>query len=400
MVPPLDHPHDLRSSCAACCPPALAALPSRSLTGPALAHPHVWVTMKSEIVYAPDGTVTGVRHAWTFDDMFSTFATQGIETKKPRASSPARSSRRSPRSNVTSLKEFDYFTYATADGKKAVFVDPIDYWLDYKDSVLTLHFMLPFKTPVKAKSLQLEIYDPSYFVDFTFAEKDPVTLDGAPAACKVAVARPNDAELPQSASGSANRSSDSSRRRATRRAVRQPDRGDMPVTRSRRNQAGVLVLTLAAVTALAWALGAGVLDAAFAQAARSASAGRPRRRRAAAGGHHRLDPGQAGGVLSRAVRSDPRGQDRRQRGVGAVRPVVPLRRLSRRRAGPRQGGDLVLPRRQRGDLAARRRPVVRLGAAAGARRGALVGIAAGLLGATAQDDGRDGALDRDRELSR
>jgi ABC-type uncharacterized transport system substrate-binding protein len=37
----------------------------------ARAHPHVWVTMTSELLYAPDGSVTGVRHAWTFDDMFS-----------------------------------------------------------------------------------------------------------------------------------------------------------------------------------------------------------------------------------------------------------------------------------------------------------------------------------------
>ena len=34
------------------------------------AHPHVWITAKSELIYAPDGTITGVRHAWTFDDMF------------------------------------------------------------------------------------------------------------------------------------------------------------------------------------------------------------------------------------------------------------------------------------------------------------------------------------------
>src|SRR5262249_28919752 len=50
-------------------------------TAGAQAHPHIWVTVKSELVYAPDGTVTGVRHAWTFDDMFSVFATQGIESK-------------------------------------------------------------------------------------------------------------------------------------------------------------------------------------------------------------------------------------------------------------------------------------------------------------------------------
>ena len=48
----------------------------------AQAHPHVWVTMKSELVYGADGSATGVRHAWTFDDMFSTFATQGLESKE------------------------------------------------------------------------------------------------------------------------------------------------------------------------------------------------------------------------------------------------------------------------------------------------------------------------------
>ena len=47
----------------------------------AQAHPHVWVTMQTELVYAPDGTITGIRHAWSFDDMFSTFATQGLESK-------------------------------------------------------------------------------------------------------------------------------------------------------------------------------------------------------------------------------------------------------------------------------------------------------------------------------
>ena len=59
-----------------------AALAAVAITGAAAsAHPHVWVTVKSELVYASDGTVTGVRHAWTFDDMFSVFATQGIESK-------------------------------------------------------------------------------------------------------------------------------------------------------------------------------------------------------------------------------------------------------------------------------------------------------------------------------
>src|SRR5690606_28911769 len=42
-------------------------------SAPAQAHPHVWVTMQSTILYGTDGKVTGVRHAWSFDDMFSAF---------------------------------------------------------------------------------------------------------------------------------------------------------------------------------------------------------------------------------------------------------------------------------------------------------------------------------------
>ncbi|HEY6993524.1 MAG TPA: DUF1007 family protein [Xanthobacteraceae bacterium] len=160
----------------------------------ASAHPHVWVTMKSELVYAPDGSVTGVRHAWTFDDMFSTFALQGIESKK-KGEFTREELAPLAEVNVTSLKEYDYFTYAKANGNKVEFVDPpAGYYLDFdtKETVLTLHFMLPLKQPLKAKDLMIEVYDREFFVDFSFAEKDPAKLVGAPAQCKLSVARPEE----------------------------------------------------------------------------------------------------------------------------------------------------------------------------------------------------------------
>src|SRR3954468_21108240 len=119
-----------------------------ALGSPANAHPHVWVTMKSEVVYDADGAVVGVQHAWTFDDMFSAFATQGIETQK-KGVFTRKELAPLAEVNVTSLKEFDFFTNAKVDGKKAVFTDPVEYYLEYQDNVLTLHFMLPLKRPVK-----------------------------------------------------------------------------------------------------------------------------------------------------------------------------------------------------------------------------------------------------------
>jgi ABC-type uncharacterized transport system substrate-binding protein len=143
------------------------------------AHPHVWVTFQSEVLYTADGSMTGVRHAWTFDDMFSAYALQGISharkgqyTREELASLT--------QVNVDSLKEYGYFTYARADGKKLKFSDPVDYWLEYKNAALTLHFTLPLKAAAPAKSMQIEVYDPTIFVDFEFAKEAPVSLSGAP----------------------------------------------------------------------------------------------------------------------------------------------------------------------------------------------------------------------------
>jgi len=157
----------------------------------AQAHPHVWITATSELIYAPDGSMSGVRHAWTFDDMFSTYALQGLETKTKGVYSREELGPLA-QTNVESLKEFNFFTFAKADGKKAKFQEPIDYYLEYKDGTLTLHFTLMLKAPVKPRELVLAVFDPEFFIDFKLADKDPVRLVGAPPACQMTFQRPSD----------------------------------------------------------------------------------------------------------------------------------------------------------------------------------------------------------------
>ena len=163
-------------------------------TAPAQAHPHVWITSSSELIYAADGSITGVRNAWTFDDMFSTYALQGIEAKTKGEYSREQLAPLA-KDNVENLKEFGFFTFAKADGKKLKFEEPVDYFLEYKDSALTLHFTLPLKQPIKPKQLALDIFDPAFFIDFKFEEKDPIKLVGAPASCQLKVQRPGEADV-------------------------------------------------------------------------------------------------------------------------------------------------------------------------------------------------------------
>ena len=155
------------------------------------AHPHVYVTMKSEIVYDAEGRMTGIRHHWTFDDMFSSYATQGLESKV-KGKFSREELQPLAEVNVTSLKEFDFFTQGKLNGKKAEFEPPVDYFLEQSNDLLTLHFTLPLKKAAATKDIDLEIYDPLYFVAFEFAEKEPISLTGAPASCKISTVKLGD----------------------------------------------------------------------------------------------------------------------------------------------------------------------------------------------------------------
>jgi ABC-type uncharacterized transport system substrate-binding protein len=165
------------------------------LNRPVSAHPHVWVTMTSEIAYDPNGQVEGVRHAWSFDEAYSAFAVQGLDTNQDGTTS-REELQELAKINTESLIEFNYFTVVKADGKMQEFAAPKDYWLEFDGKNLTLHFTLPLATAIKAaRTLWVEMYDPTYFVSFSFNEKpDPVMLAGAPAGCSLTVTRPKPPE--------------------------------------------------------------------------------------------------------------------------------------------------------------------------------------------------------------
>ena len=50
---------------------SLIALAMLVFAAPARAHPHVWVTMHTELIYAPDGSITGVRHHWATASVYA-----------------------------------------------------------------------------------------------------------------------------------------------------------------------------------------------------------------------------------------------------------------------------------------------------------------------------------------
>jgi ABC-type uncharacterized transport system substrate-binding protein len=156
----------------------------------AFAHPHVWVAVRGEVVFSPDGKVAGVRHAWEFDEMYSAFAVQGLgKNGKP----PTREELAPlAKTNIESLAEFDYFTFAKQNNVKLKFSAPTDVSLDADEKkIVTLRFFLPLEAPLTAsKPFSFQVYDPTYFVSFGFEKTDPITLAKAPAGCSVSLMEP------------------------------------------------------------------------------------------------------------------------------------------------------------------------------------------------------------------
>lgn len=173
--------------------PALLAAAPLFLASPASAHPHVWATVRSEII-VDDGKITGIRHAWTFDEFYTAMALQGLDTNGDGTFS-AEELKPLAKVNIESLKDFDYFTFVhVGEGDALPLKPPENYSLDYDKSLLTLHFTLPLVTPLDAasQSVDVDVYDPSFLVAFGFAKDIPVKLAGAPAkGCNAELKQPD-----------------------------------------------------------------------------------------------------------------------------------------------------------------------------------------------------------------
>ncbi len=160
---------------------------------PAAAHPHVSV-INAATINIEKGAIQSITHVWTFDEFYSAMAIDGL-TKNAAGGYGRPELAELAKVNIDGLKEFGYFTFVTLGGAEIKVGDPKPdgYWLEHKDGVLSLHFTVPLTKPVlqDAKGFAVTVTDPSYFIAFDLAQKDPAKLnDGAPKSCAVEVGVP------------------------------------------------------------------------------------------------------------------------------------------------------------------------------------------------------------------
>ena len=167
----------------------------------ARAHPHVWITVETEVLYEK-GAFTGLRHRWIFDEFYTAMAIEGLD-KNGDGAYDREELAELAKINVEGLKDFTYFTFPQLAGQQLKIGEARDYFLEHKDGILALYFTVPFEQPLLAqqirppvagqdKGFEFSVYDPTYFIAFDLAKTEPaVKLSaGAPRECKVKIGVP------------------------------------------------------------------------------------------------------------------------------------------------------------------------------------------------------------------
>ncbi|HEY7750428.1 MAG TPA: DUF1007 family protein [Aestuariivirgaceae bacterium] len=159
---------------------------------PAVAHPHVWIEARSDVVFDDQGMIVALNHEWTMDEAYTEAAVEGLDVNHDGVYAPEELQPLT-KENIDSLKEYSYFTVMKAGTQPVAFDAVTDAGQLWSNKRLKLHFRLPLKTPVDPRKQHVfyRVYDADFFIAIEFPGKDAVTGLGAmPKSCRVELQEP------------------------------------------------------------------------------------------------------------------------------------------------------------------------------------------------------------------
>jgi ABC-type nickel/cobalt efflux system permease component RcnA/ABC-type uncharacterized transport system substrate-binding protein len=157
---------------------------------PALAHPHIFIEARATITFNDAGEVVGVHNSWTFDEAYSSWAVQGLDTNFDGTYSREELQPLAD-DNMEGLGGYEYYTFAGEGRDNLKFGFGSNPVMEMTDGRQTLDFDVALGTPYSIQDhLELAINDPEYYVAITFANAGTVQLVNAPANCSVSLTDP------------------------------------------------------------------------------------------------------------------------------------------------------------------------------------------------------------------
>ncbi len=169
-----------------------AALTLAGLATPAAAHPHIYIDAKATIVFNDAGELSEIKSSWTFDEAFSVWQIQGLDTNNDGIPSSEEMQELADE-NIKGLAEYNFYTSAGETAASLPFTSLGGAKFVFADNRSTLSFGIAPENPYRIKDkLEIAIADPEYYVAISFNAPADVTLVNAPAGCAVHMEPPRE----------------------------------------------------------------------------------------------------------------------------------------------------------------------------------------------------------------
>lgn len=163
----------------------------------AFAHPHVFVEANVEIARDDSGEVTGIRHVWRFDELFSSTVLLDYDVNGDGDLDISELEEVS-KTVTSSLGEYDYYTEVRLDKRSKDFKLDDKIMVDYVDGQVLMFFQLDMNKPlpISGHSFRVAVSDPTYFVAIELAGESAIQIGGPGAPdCKTNIEVPDFDEL-------------------------------------------------------------------------------------------------------------------------------------------------------------------------------------------------------------
>ena len=146
--------------------------------GPALAHPHVWIDTRIEVILNERNEATGIRIGWTYDELYSLYVVgdMGLDPDWDGTLTPEEEARLSG-FDMNWDPGFPGDTYALLGETPLALSGPQDWTAGYGEGRITSSHLRTFEAPVPVADIPLivQAYDPGYYVAYSIPYAPVVT---------------------------------------------------------------------------------------------------------------------------------------------------------------------------------------------------------------------------------
>lgn len=153
------------------------ALGLSALPFAAAAHPHVYIDAALDLIYDEQGRLTGVKVGWSYDELYSLLIVEDLALD-PDGDSVLTPDERATLQGFDADWEpgFDGRLYLHVGGQPVALAPPQDFDADYRDGRVISHHLRPLAQPLPGDaSLQVQVYDPEFYVDFSMPDAPAIT---------------------------------------------------------------------------------------------------------------------------------------------------------------------------------------------------------------------------------